>query len=274
MRFSLFSLTLLFIFSALIGVQGCDQEELTRAEAQEALDEVTLSTQAQALTYDSIDISTQFTIGGAVENAAQEIRDFMMSQASCNTVTVESGTVTIDYGTLNDDCLYKGRTYAGVHTITVVKTDMAELQVNHTWTDFTNGIVTVSGTATVTWAGTELTRQVEHELNWQRTGDAGTSFTGRGDRTQRLLDTQQGISAGIQIDGSRDWTTSRGQWTLNIDGIQVRPQDAVPQSGTYTLTNPDGKTLTLSFSRVDDTTIEVQVAGTRRDFTFNVTNIR
>ena len=63
----------------------------------------------------------------------------------------------------------------------------------------------------------------------------------------------------------------RGHWDLAIDGVQMRWTDPVPQAGSYTLTTPfNGKSVSMSFDRVDDDTIQVTVEGPRRSFDFTV----
>ncbi len=258
---------MLMILMLTATVWGCRDETLTREEAKLALDEAQLSTQSQSMTYDVLEISTHFTIGAAVEDAVDELKAFVESQIPCSTVTRQDRTLTVDFGELGDQCVYKGRTYAGQSQITLERTEAGQLEVTHVWTDLTNGNVTINGGATVTWDRSEGTRRVEHQIKWSN-GDK--SATGEGDRTQQLIDRDLGLQGGIEINGSRGWSSDRGQWNLAIKGVQVRGADPVPQAGTYTLTNPDNKELTMSFKRLDDTTIEVQVSGTRRDFTFNV----
>src|SRR3954465_16081404 len=80
-------------------ITGCPKEgELTSAEAQEALQEAAASSQAENLAAASVDISTNFTIGGALEKAAGELKTFVNSQLPCADVTLENATLTIEYG--------------------------------------------------------------------------------------------------------------------------------------------------------------------------------
>ena len=82
-----------------------------------------------------------------------------------------------------------------------------------------------------------------------------------------------GLSEGIQVDGVRTWDGEHGHWDLAIDGVQMRWTDPVPQAGSYTLTTPFNKSVSMSFDRVDDDTIEVTVAGPRRSFGFTVSKL-
>ena len=50
------------------------------------------------------------------------------------------------------------------------------VQVHHEWTDFSNGVVTLDGTADVTWNLNDKTRRVQHESHWTqlKSGRTGT----------------------------------------------------------------------------------------------------
>jgi hypothetical protein len=47
----------------------------------------------------------------------------------------------------------------------------------------------------------------------------------------------------------------------------------VPQAGLYRLATPQGKSATLSFSRIDEDTIKVTVASGDQSFDFNVSKL-
>lgn len=257
-----------------IVLTGCpkkkEDESLTLAEAQQAVEEASLASQAEGLTSASVEITTSFTIGQAVENAAAEIRDFVASQLPCADISLSGATLTVEYGVNPGNCTYKGHTFSGSHSITVNKNEMGEVEVHHQWSDLTNGKVTLNGTADVTWNFDDKSRHVVHTANWSRNSD-GFSVTGEGDRLQTVL--EGGILEGIQVDGSRSWTSPRGTWDLAIDGVQMRWVDPVPQAGSYTLRTPKDKSLSLSFERVDEDTIQVTVSNGKRSFSFDVTKI-
>ena len=267
----------LFAFACLLplALVGCKkpkpaQEDLTTAEASQALEEAKVEGDASNLTASSIEISTSFTIGQAVETAAAEIRDFVTAQLPCAKIDLAGATLSVEYGALPGSCSYKGLTYSGKHTISVAKNDMGNVEVDHVWTDLSNGRVKVSGTATVTWSLEDKIRHVVHSLEWTRLSD-GMTATGTGDRTQTAL--EGGVVEGIQIDGSRSWESPKGKWDLGINGVQIRWVDPVPQAGSYTLATPSGKALTLTFTRVDDVTIKVTVASGAKSFDFDVKRI-
>lgn len=259
----------LLAIATLAAACGKADEGVTYADAREGVDESLASTSASLVTDDTIELSTNFTLGKAAQAAAEELRDWIASQIPCSTVTLAGETVTVDFGTLDDACSYNGHTFAGTWAITVNRTDPGEAQVHHAWTNVTNGLATVNGTADVTWSASAHTRHVVHSLTWSW---KDRSYSGSGDRVQQLIDPAQGLTAGIRVDGTREWTRSggAGPWTLDIDGVELRGQDPVPQAGTYLLTSPRGKALTLSFTRVDEDTIRVTVAGPKRSFSFQV----
>lgn len=258
---------------ALALVPGCreqNDEPLTAAEARQALEEAAISAQAATLMSSSVEISTSFTIGQAVESAAAELQSYIASQLPCAEIVLEGNTLDVEYGVHPGDCLYNGATYTGSHSITVSKNEEGEVVVEHLWDALSNGVIAVSGDAVVTWSLDDQTRHVVHELTWTRLSD-GRQGIGSGDRLQRAL--AGGITEGFQVDGERSWKGEAGTWDLAIDGVQMRWIDPVPQAGTYTLTTPKNKKLSLSFSRVDDDTINVIVKGPRHEFDFDVSKI-
>ena len=99
----------------------------------------------------------------------------------------------------------------------------------------------------------------------------GRSGTGSGDRTQRPL--AGGISEGFSVDGSRKWSGKRGDWDLDIDGIEMRWTDPVPQAGSWVLTTPDEKVISLDFDRIDDDTIGVTASGGDRTIELQVSKL-
>jgi hypothetical protein len=82
--------------------------------------------------------------------------------------------------------------------------------------------------------------------------------------------TQQTLDDGVRINGLRDWHSSRGVYELDMQAIDQRFADSVPQFGAYALTLPTDETLTLAFSRIDTDTIRVAVQGAQQDLSFVV----
>ncbi|MCA9580928.1 MAG: hypothetical protein KC416_03980 [Myxococcales bacterium] len=257
----------LFLSLLLLSV-GC--EALTRDEAQQALDEVQLSSQASALTASSVEISTHFTIGDAVEQAAEELRSFVQSQLPCAEIALDGATLTIEYGANPGMCVYRGQTYAGTHQISVMNNEMDDVVVNHTWTDFQNQEVKVNGTATVTWSFADKERHVVHEATWERMSD-GRTGTGSGDRIQKPLG--GGLLEGFSVDGTHSWKGKSGNWHLDIDQVEMRWIDPVPQDGTYTLDTPFDKAVSVDFTRISATQIQVVISGPKKSFDFKVNTL-
>ncbi len=72
------------------------------------------------------------------------------------------------------------------------------------------------------------------------------------------------------MDGSRTWKGDAGTWTLAIQQVEWRWIDPVPEGGSYVVTTPAGKQITLEFERTSETKVHVTLDGTRRDFEFDV----
>ncbi len=266
------SLTAVLVLPLLV-LTGCPRDKekpLTLGEATEALEQASDAGQAEGLTAASVDISTHFTIGQAVQQGAAELGDFIRAELPCADVSLEAATLTVVYGAKGGACTYKGHHFSGTHTISVERNDDASVAVHHEWIDLSNGVVSLDGTADVTWDFDQQTRRVQHESHWTHLA-SGRTGVGGGDRVQSVL--AGGLSEGIQVDGSRTWDGERGHWDLAIDGVQMRWTDPVPQAGSYTLQTPFDKALSLSFNRVDDDTIGVTVAGPKHEFSFTVSKL-
>ena len=253
----------------MLGLLACKEKGLTRGEAQQALEESQVSTQAASLTSGSLEIATNFTIGGAVEDAAAELRTFYTEQLPCAEVALDGNTLTVDYG-VNGTCLYRGQTYQGRHSVTISRNDMANVVVDHVWEDLQNEKVRVNGTATVTWNFDDPSRHVVHSLDWERLSD-GKRWQGSGDRVQRPLDA--GLATGFSVNGTRSWHGQQGNYDLSINDVEMRWIDPVPQAGSYSLDTPFDKQLSMSFDRFDETTIIVTVASGDKSFDFKVTTL-
>lgn len=257
----------------LLVLTGCprDKEDpLTLGEASQALQQASDAGQAEGLTSASVDISTNFTIGQAVKDSAAELKTFIATELPCAEITLADATLTVVYGANPGNCTYHGHTFSGSHAISIERNEDAKVLVHHQWTDFSNGVVSLDGTADVTWNLSDKTRRVQHESHWKNL-KSGRVGTGSGDRLQSVL--AGGLAEGIQVDGTRSWDGERGHWDLAIDGVQMRWTDPVPQAGSYTLTTPFAKTVSMAFDRVDDDTIKVTVTGPKHEFSFSVSKL-
>jgi len=251
---------------------GCQQDSLTAREALQTVEELALESQALTVSSGTVELTTSFTIGQAVEAAADELRQFIETQLPCAEITLVGARLEIEYGVYSGNCTYHGQTYTGSHTIEIVSAAEGDVEVHHEWTELANGKVSVTGTADVMWSTSEGTRNVVHELVWTRLSD-GFEVTGSGDRMQAALGGD--IFVGMTIEGDRGWTSERGDWDLAVQGVELRWEDPVPQAGTYEITTPfegrtANKTATVSFERVDEDTILVTIASGTKSFGFEV----
>jgi hypothetical protein len=258
------------LFSLLLVAIGCKVEHLTSEQARETLEESSIASQAEALTAASVEISTDFTIGQAVERAAEEIRTFVGSQLPCAEITIANATLTIEYGARPGNCVYRGHTFSGTHTIAVESNEERDVIVQHDWDGLSNGRVSVTGEATVTWSREDRSRHIVHELTWTRLSD-GKSGVGTGNRTQTAL--AGGIAEGIELDGTRAFETERGRWELDIDQVQMRWIDPVPQSGAYELETPFDKSVRMTFERIDEASIGVTVSSGDRSIALQINRL-
>jgi hypothetical protein len=261
--------TLTIVLAACSNKDDTSDQTLTLGEASQAVDESSADGQASSLSASTIEISTSFTLGQAATKAADEIRGFIAAELPCADLSLADATLTVKYGARPGNCTYHGHTFTGTHTIKVVRSD-DQVEIDHTWTDVSNGRIKLTGTAEVTWSKADLTRHVKHDFSWTRLANGHTG-QGTGDRVQSPLGGDW--TTGIKVDGSRSWTGPRGQWDLAIQGVEWRWVDPVPQAGSYTLGTPAGKSLSLTYSRVDSDTIKCTVTGGKRTFSFNVDSV-
>ena len=127
---------------------------------------------------------TNFTLGDAVNDAANELRSFVESQLPCADVTLSGNTLTVEYGALAGNCTYRGQTYHGTHAITVTQSTGNQLIVDHDYDGFANNEVTLDGTAHVTWDFDSQSRRVQYNGTWGQL-DGGSAVEGSGDVEQR-----------------------------------------------------------------------------------------
>lgn len=234
------------------------------------LDEIELSSGAQALTAGTIEISTQFTLGQGTRSAAEELRDFIAAELPCAEITISPGQLGIEYGSRPGACSFRGQRYRGQHLINVSRNDASQVIVDHVWNELSNDRLRVNGTATVTWSREDQTRHIVHEAQWTRIVD-GRSGEGSGDRLQRPLGS--GWAEGFGVDGEREWRGQSGRWELEMSGVEMRWIDPVPRAGRYTLETPFEEGVSATFARTGGTTIHVTIAGKRRSFEFDVNTL-
>lgn len=229
-----------------------------------AVDEVVATGQGESLENDVVEITTSFTLAGGLEAAVTQIHDYMKTQLPCAVIEKpDTHTLIVEFGAAEGNCEVNGRSLSGKVTLTY-ETSADEVVVTHTFEGLTNGFATLDGSSVVTWS--EASRHVvtDFDVVTQR----GT-FTANGDRTQHRIGAK---GEGIVVAGTRDWSGKRGDWHLDIEDVEMRGVDPVPQDGSYVLTQPSGNEVTMTFDRIDEDTIEVSVTGGRRDHTFRVTS--
>lgn len=242
---------------------GCS-DEMGILEALSALGEIDRSAQGERATAGVIEVSTDFTIGGALADAAQTIADFWESQAPCTEVSVEGAAATIDYGTLDDACVWNGKTYAGINTIEVSSTTPGELQVEHGWEGFNDGGVSLDGDAVVTWSGSDLTRRVVTDHSFTELSGEGGQIDVHGDHISGRIDEDVPVwQSGFTLEGIREWTSDGKQWSLTMTDLELMLIDPAPQAGSVDVTAPSGKTLTVVYDRVDEDTVSATLVGLR-----------
>lgn len=250
-------------------LSGCSSgtaPSMSAGDAQAALEGSTVTAQADTLVSDTVEIGTHFDIGSGLENAAAQIQAAIQAELPCADITRDGSALTINYGANPGDCSYHGHQVTGEHWIRVMRNADNEVTVHHEWQGLSDGRLAIDGEADVSWSRTANRRHVLHDLSYQVVSgrDQGRTGTGSGDRTQTAID------GGVRVDGERIWDSADGHYVLDLEDVEMRFIDPVPQAGTYRLTTPSDEALTLVFRRIDTDSIRVMVESPVNSFAFVV----
>jgi len=251
------------------GCYDLDQP-MSAAEFSEAVEMIALSNRAEARSGEVVQISTDFTIGAAVEESVDNLRAFYESQAPCAEITQIERTLTVNFGVTGDGCEFNGSTWTGAQTLALEQPGDGTLTVLHGWEGLSDGDVQLDGAATVVWSAGDRTREVAHDGVWTL---EGLELQVEGERTERLLDEEAGVAGGIIINGDRSWTVEGAEWGLVHAGVEVQWDDPIPQAGTSILVNPSGKLLSARYERQDADTIRLTLSNGGRERAYDVSRI-
>jgi hypothetical protein len=248
--------------------QATDRGGASVENAELAVHEAALTAQLDSLVADAADRFSRFDIGQGFENAAEQLKVQLNQELPCAAVTRQASTLSIVYA-LNADCNAHGRALAGQHTVRVMRNADDEVGVHHEFEDFRDSRLSLTGSADVTWSRTSRSRRVQHTLSFEVLSGTSTGVAGesQGDSTQLTLD---GSTQGVRINGLREWHSTRGLYSLDMQAIEQLFADSVPQLGAYELTLPTDDALTLAFGRIDTDNIRVTVQGAQRELSFVV----
>jgi hypothetical protein len=244
---------------------ACDTDDVRDDEMRSAVDEVVATGEAHGLESDLLELTTTDDGEDPPSRDHHGLRDKMhaliASQIPCSTLTkVGEDTLVIDFGTLDDECTFRDRTWAGIVTISYATKGDA-IVATHDFDGITDGRVTIDGSATVTRTGESRHIVTDFSFDGPEHG-----FTATSDRVQTPL----ADGSGVHIDGTREWMREHGKVHVDIEGVEVRRGDSVPQAGSYEITREGGNVLTMSFTRADDENIVVTVDGPKGEKVFTV----
>ena len=265
------------LLSVSLGQAGCDFgfDELDQTELRVALEEAVETGQVQQLENGVIEITTDFTIGDGIEQVRQHIEDVLAACGSTQVSAMDDVTVLVDFGPAATPCMHAGKLYSGQVELVISIADDS-IDVAHTYRDLSNGTYTLNGTQDVSWTGNAfdvgsvVERHIVSDLSWN--GPRGF-VEHQAERTMTFMDWLTGPTQRIRIDGEHRWQRAGDEWRLDVDEVELRLIDPVPQAGSYVLELPSGKQAGLHFARVDEHTIAVTVTGGRRDHVFHVTRL-
>lgn len=227
-------------------------------EAQAALDEAIAASKAESVLTRVVHLTTSSTLGERFAANAEERRAFLRSQLPCSHVYVEGDVLVIDFGTLDDNCVWEGETWAGRLEVRYTDRGDDRVDVEHAWLDFGNGEYVLNGHTNVHWTGEAAPARVV--TNYTELSDGRVLRSGSDVQMTPLGPGE----VGVELDGWREWSRELdGEFLsaarLDILDIEIRGIDPVPQAGTWLFRNDSGWTYTMEFQRFDVDTIQVTI---------------
>ncbi|MEZ4267247.1 MAG: hypothetical protein R3F39_12785 [Myxococcota bacterium] len=264
-----------FVLAALLSLAAaCGQ--VSREDAEDALDQAALAVQAHALMATVVELGKATEAGVPVESAATNLGAAIGRRVTCATTTVTGDTVLVDFGTAARPCTYSGHTLSGCAQLRVLESTADTVVIDHYWLtgsrtdchedDFSDGAMTVDGTATVTWVVATKRREiVQHDIVWRENTSSRTSSA-----TGALAETDLAPPTGVRVDGTQTWMTEGASWQLDSSDVALAFDDYLPSAGTHVVTNPSGARITIRYTRSDPALTRVDVSGGGSDFSFDV----
>lgn len=269
-----FILPAIALLAACVPLVGCGR--VSREDAEAAIDQAALASQAEALMAQIVELGGEIPAEGSVEQAAESLATTIRRRIECVDATVSADTVQLDFGAPDRPCAWAGRTLSGCAWLRVLQNTADTVVVDHYWVtgserdchgdDFSDGAMTVDGTATVTWTTATGARQVaQHDIVWRQNGATRTA-SASGDLIEHALSDP----AGVRFDGSQEWTSDGAAWRVTSGDIALAWDDFLPRSGTHRVIDPAGDELIITYERDADGRTQVRVEGDGDSFAFEV----
>lgn len=277
-----------FLLSVVASLVACD---LGQSDEQAAYQESMMSSQARQVVDDTVAFHQPGRPLDPLQLAA-DMEAFVASGSDCATIYSEGADISVDFG--EEGCEYMGRTFTGAVSVTFTEGD-ASSEAAISFDSLSDGIVTLDGFADAilsdSFRDIHAELQVSHEAGEGCMGgeegerpaeDEGPPPEGEGmerppappsefsvvaDRYERPIDGS--FDNGVSVEGSQVMSAEQGDASITESGVEILTGEVVPQAGTVVHDGPMGAA-TMSFSRVDASTIEVSVDGPRGQESFQV----
>ena len=268
---------------------ACDQG--TQSELSSAYEEAVVQTRSSQTVGDTMAFRQQGAPMDPLMLAA-DLEAFIASESDCATIIQDGNIVTVDFG--EDGCAYLDRTLTGSLSADISEGDNTTIVALELY-DLGDGIVTLNGSADASLTDTERSFNtdfhISHSADTDPACDRSEGEEGApdgeqsaegppegpprppaevdmvGSRTETPLDGS--FDVGIIVNGSRQMSADEGDASMTETGIEIVAGELVPQAGTIVHDSPRGA-VTMTFSRVDDNTIEINIEGERGSESFQV----
>lgn len=255
------------LLCVLVGVAACSSE-VDEGEILAILDDAREMQATEDVLREQFEAFAYFDLQPTAANLAIIIEDYWATEVPCGTTTRAGSAITINYGDIDEKCTWRGTALGGQHVVTVRASTSEEISMRHSFSEYTNGVVTLNGDAVVSWEPGTLTREASYDYSW--TNEAGRTRDVVGINTHGIVDSELGLRGVVTLDGDRWWGDSEGSSTLDLVGVAYRFADPVPEAGQWDFLVRRTEQVSLQFSRIDGSNYQVDVEGAQRPYSWNI----
>lgn len=239
-------------------VTACNS--VTNNEARDGFDQTLSASKAMSLEAFVAELMLPTSLA-TPEEMAVEVTGLLGDRAPCATVTaIDPRRLVVDFPS---GCAVGARTMSGRVELSLSRARSGELVVKQEWTALSDGEVTATGTADLTWSSDTSPLHVKHDALF--TSKDGVKVEAQGDRTQ----VRRRQSQVVQSTGLRSWRTDVGLYVLTMREADVRGLLPMPEAGIFQLDTPHELTLTMAFSQLGDG-VMVRVFGGHEEHRYGV----
>ena len=256
------SLAALAVATSAFLLGGCDTDssDLGLRMVEQSVDEG----HAFGMQRDMLHLTRSIDWDLPADEIAETIADALGDCAAVQGDETSSFAIALGDTAADATCSFSGRTYVGAITIAAEEVD-GVITIAHAYDlESEDGEASMLGTTTIV-----ATDDEHHFASEVEVSRRGRTRVMSGERTEVPLDPTVGFDGGTRVDGSRTMESERGTRTQTLSGLEFFGDELVPQAGTISMEG-GRRSISMSFSRVDDSTVQATVEGRRGEFVATV----